>query len=116
MAGWRSPRRHTTPCCPVAQQAGGGHPFRFRAGCRRDGPPEAVRSSAIVPLLEQHFEIVAFKPLGGNILQFLLAGIAGNFRTPEGERLLAMLFSIEDALLAAGELESDFAYIVGRVR
>ncbi|HOU11926.1 MAG TPA: hypothetical protein PKZ84_02335 [Anaerolineae bacterium] len=65
---------------------------------------------------ERIFEIVEFKPLGGTILQFLLADIAGNFRTPEGERLLEMLFAIEDALLAAEELESDFAYMVARVR
>ncbi|HOU11923.1 MAG TPA: class I SAM-dependent methyltransferase [Anaerolineae bacterium] len=79
-------------------------------------PSEAVRSADILPALERDFEIVEVKPLGGTILQFLLADIAGNFRTPEGERLLAMLFAIEDALLAAGEVESDFVYVVARVR
>jgi ubiquinone/menaquinone biosynthesis C-methylase UbiE len=79
-------------------------------------PSEAARSAEIVPLLKQCFEIVEFKPLGGTILQFLLADIAGHFQSPEGERLLKMLFKIEDVLLESGELQSDFAYIVARPR
>ncbi|MBN1483919.1 MAG: class I SAM-dependent methyltransferase [Chloroflexia bacterium] len=75
-------------------------------------PSEAIRSAEIVPLLQRDFEIVEFKPLGGSILQFLLADIAGNFQTTEGERLLKMLFAIEDALMEIGALQSDFAYIV----
>ena len=79
-------------------------------------PSEAVRSAEIVPLLEHYFEIVEFKPLGGTILQFLLTDVAGNFRSPVGERLLKMLFEIEDTLLETGALQSDFAYIVVRPR
>lgn len=75
-----------------------------------------MRSAEIVPLLERYFEIVEFKPLGGTLLQLLLTDIAGNFRSPEGERLLTMLFEIEDALLETGDLQSDFAYIVARPR
>jgi len=46
-------------------------------------------------------------------LQFLLADIAGNFAQDEaGERLLKMLFAIEDTLIEVGALPSDFAYIV----
>jgi hypothetical protein len=66
--------------------------------------------------LERYFEIIEFKPLGGTILQFLLADVAGNFRSPEGECLLEMLFVIEDTLLETGALQSDFAYIVSRAR
>ncbi len=76
-------------------------------------PSEAVRSADIVPLLRQQFDILEFNPLGGTILQFLLADIAANFESDEtGARLLEMLFAIEDALLDAGHLDSDFAYIV----
>ena len=76
-------------------------------------PSEAVRSAEIVPLLRQHFDILEYKPLGGTILQFLLADIAGNFQRDEtGPRLLEMLFTIEDTLIDAGHLDSDFAYIV----
>jgi SAM-dependent methyltransferase len=73
---------------------------------------EAIRSAEIVPVLREHFRIVEFKPLGGSILQFLLADIAGNFQSEAGNQLLEMLFIIEDALMATGELDSDFAYIV----
>jgi hypothetical protein len=76
-------------------------------------PSEAVRSAETVPVLERYFDIVEFKPLGGTILQFLLADIAGNFaQDAVGERLLAMLFAIEDTLIEVGALPSDFAYIV----
>lgn len=76
-------------------------------------PSEAVRSAEMVPVLRQYFDILEFKPLGGTILQFLLADIANNFQRDEvGARLLEMLFAVEDALLDAGQLDSDFAYIV----
>ncbi len=76
-------------------------------------PSEAVRSAEIVSVLQQYFDIVEYKPLGGTILQFLLADIAGNFEQDEaGNRLLEMLFTIEDTLMEVGALQSDFAYIV----
>jgi ubiquinone/menaquinone biosynthesis C-methylase UbiE len=75
-------------------------------------PSEAVRSAEIVPLLRRYFEIVDFRPLGGSILQFLLADIAGNFEDEVGDHFLQMLFAIEDTLMLVGELDSDFAYIV----
>jgi len=79
-------------------------------------PTEAVRSSEILSKLEGLFEIVEYRPWGGNILHFLLGGIAGNFR-PENEgslELLDALIHLEDALIACGELEDDFAYVVAR--
>jgi hypothetical protein len=75
-------------------------------------PSESIRSAEIVPLLCRHFDIVEFKPMGGAILQFLLADIAGNFREEDGEKVLEMLFAVEDTLMAVGDLDSDFAYIV----
>jgi hypothetical protein len=65
--------------------------------------------------LNRYFDIVEYKPLGGSLLQFLLDGIASNFRDSEkGETLLDLLFTIEDSLMSAGELGSDFAYIVAQ--
>lgn len=75
-------------------------------------PSEAIRSAEIVPVLRQYFDIVEYKPLGGSILQFLLADIAGNFEDEDGRKLLDMLFTIEDTLMAVSDLSSDFAYIV----
>lgn len=79
-------------------------------------PTEAVRSAEILQVVQKHFEIIERKDWGGNIFQFLLAGIAGNFTEddPCSTSLLQMLLKIEDALIACGELESDFAYIVAR--
>ena len=83
---------------------------------RPEGGKHPRKSSNNIGLLKRYFEIVEFKPLGGTILQFLLTDIAGNFRSPEGERLLKMLFEIEDALLETNALQSDFGYIVARPR
>ena len=78
-------------------------------------PSEAVRSGDIVAVLERYFDIVERKDWGGNIIQFLLAGIAGNFTTDEASQgLVRMLMNIEDALIESGELSSDYAYIVAR--
>jgi len=79
-------------------------------------PSEAVRSDEIVEVLQRDFEIVEEKEWGGNVLQFLLAGIAGNFSNedPCSQALLRMLISIEETLLQCGEFESDLAYIVAR--
>jgi len=79
-------------------------------------PSEAIRSDEILPLLHSHFEVIDYKPLGGSILQFLLHGIAGNFAVddPQAMAWLDTLFEIEDFLLNLNELNTDFAYIVGK--
>jgi len=81
-------------------------------------PSEAVRSSAILAAIESRFEIVERNDCGGTLLQFLLAGIAGNFRddSEDDRRYLEMLFAIEDALIDAGELQSDFVVLAARPR
>lgn len=81
-------------------------------------PSEAVRSADIVAVLGRSFEILEQTGWGGNVLQFLLAGIAGNFSEKDGHSLalLRMLINIEDTLIQCGEFESDFAYIVARPR
>ena len=81
-------------------------------------PSEAIRSSDIVPVLKQQFDIIEKKDWGGNILQFLLHGIAGNFANEDAHSklLLKMLINIEETLLECGEYTSDFAYIVARPR
>jgi len=81
-------------------------------------PSEAVRSSAILEVVERRFEVVARHDAGGTILQFLLQAISGNFRTDDPGSLvvLDMLFRIEDALIAAGDVGSDFMLVVARPR
>ena len=80
-------------------------------------PSEAIRSNEIVEVLQQDFEIIEKKDWGGNILQFLLADIAGNFvdeKYEHAQAYLRMLINIEETFLQSGEFESDFAYIVAR--
>ncbi|MGH7369323.1 MAG: class I SAM-dependent methyltransferase [Candidatus Methylomirabilaceae bacterium] len=77
-------------------------------------PSEAARSAEIVGLLREYFEVVEVREVGGTILHPLLDGIAGNF-DPEREEdrsWLQWLFQTEDALLAAGEIRSDFAVMI----
>jgi hypothetical protein len=70
-----------------------------------------VRSAEIMGLLPAYFEVAEVRPLGGALLHFLLDDIAGNFDPdkPQDLALLNMLFALEDALMDAGELSSDFA-------
>jgi len=81
-----------------------------------DDPSESVRSGEIVEIVKRYFTIEEYRPLGGTLLQFLLASIAGNFRTadPMSIRVLEMLFNIEDVLIETGHLTSDFVLIVAR--
>lgn len=79
-------------------------------------PSEAVRSSEILDIISNNFNIVAQNDLGGTILHFLLSGIAGNFRSddPESIAILNMLFKIEDTLLEVGDIKSDFTVVIAR--
>ena len=81
-------------------------------------PSEAVRSNEIVPVLRRDFEIVAMHQAGGSLLQFLLSGIAGNFREedPDSMRILRMLMEVEDALIDSGGLESDFVVLAAKAK
>ena len=83
---------------------------------KRADPSEAVRSADIRKVLARYFDIVVVNPIGGTLLQFLLNDITQNF-TPEDPvavRLLEVLIEMESVLIAAGDLQSDFALIVAR--
>jgi SAM-dependent methyltransferase len=78
---------------------------------------EAIRSSAIEPLLGTYFTIVDRRPYGGTILQWLLADIAFNFdaeHRPEDAAELDRLFAEERRLLRNGVIASNFAILVAR--
>lgn len=82
----------------------------------RVDPSEAVRSADILGVVRQHFDVVAENRCGGTLLQFVLHGIAGNFREddPASMAVLEMLFAIEDGLIASGDLRSDFVAVAAR--
>ncbi len=83
---------------------------------RRDSPFEAVRSEDILPLVRERFEVVVERGYGGAVLHQLLDGIAGNF-DPGSDRdreLLKKLIRKEMELEEAGEVGSDFAFVLAR--
>lgn len=79
-------------------------------------PSEAVRSADIMPVVSQHFDILQNVGWGGNIIQFLLADIAGNFAHGDehAAAYLRLILAIERNVIDCGELAADFAYIVAR--
>jgi 2-polyprenyl-3-methyl-5-hydroxy-6-metoxy-1,4-benzoquinol methylase len=81
-------------------------------------PSEAVRSADILRVVGERLEVVARHDAGGTLLQFLLQGICGNFRSddPGSLAVLEMLFRIEDGLIEAGDLGSDSTLLVARAR
>ena len=79
-------------------------------------PSEAVRSADILDVVSHYFDVVEINPAGGTVLQFLLHGIAGNFRPedPESMEVLDLLIQIEETLIDVGDLKSDFAVVTAR--
>jgi SAM-dependent methyltransferase len=81
-------------------------------------PSEAVDSAGILPGVRERFEVVEERRYGGAVLNILLAGIAHNFlgRDAETGSLLEAMFAFEDALMASGEIGSDYVFAVCRPR
>lgn len=79
-------------------------------------PFESIRSADIPPLFERYFQVVAAKRLGGTIQHLFYNGIAHNFHLddPEALRSVQAIWEIEDALIDAELLPSDFMLLVGR--
>lgn len=79
-------------------------------------PSEAVRSQDILTVVNNLFDVVTINNCGGSILQFLLSGIAGNFKQsdPQSMLILKMLLNIEDALIDSGDIQSDFVVVAAR--
>ncbi|MFZ4791980.1 MAG: class I SAM-dependent methyltransferase [Candidatus Competibacteraceae bacterium] len=84
----------------------------------RTDPSEAVRSQDILSVVNNLFEVVKTNYCGGSLLQFLLSGIAGNFKESDHQSMLIlnMLFEIEDALIDSGVVQSDFVVVAARQR
>lgn len=86
-----------------------------RAQMTAGDPTESIRSSEILPLVSQVFEIVERVDYGGTILNLVLEEIAGNFQwTSEDIAILQMLFDAERQLLRDKVIPSDFTLIIAR--
>jgi len=81
-------------------------------------PSEAVRSSDILPILRQHFDIIEERPLGGALLHLGLAEIAQNFDmgNPEDREALQAFFDAEDEAMRSGWIGSDFTVVTAAKR
>jgi ubiquinone/menaquinone biosynthesis C-methylase UbiE len=81
-------------------------------------PSEAIRSDRIVPELERQFRMIERLDYGGTILHLLLENIVHNF-DPADDRdrgVIALLGRIEDVLIRAGVISSDFTLMTLRKR
>jgi SAM-dependent methyltransferase len=102
---------------------------RYRWGMRKDwegrptpaevmavSPFESIRSAEIVPLFTQHFRVVVMRPLGGTLQHLLYNGIVHNFdpQDPAACRALEAIYCVEDNLIDAGLLPSDFMLLIGQ--
>jgi SAM-dependent methyltransferase len=81
-------------------------------------PSEAVRSGEILSLMDVYFDVLYRADLGGTLLQYLLADIAGNFRAedPRDRALLELLALFEETLITERVIPSDFVLAVARPR
>ncbi len=78
-----------------------------------DDPSEAVKSDQILPIAEKHLKVLACAMTGGTLLNPLLHGIAGNFeKTEEARNILKMIILLEQTLIDAGVIESDYVYLI----
>ncbi len=79
-------------------------------------PFESIRSADIFPLFQEYFQLVAIRPLGGTIQHLLYNGIMHNFSLTDeaAQQFIRGVYSVEDSLIEAGMLPSDFMLLVGR--
>ncbi len=79
---------------------------------------ESIRSQEIVPLFVKNFDVVLSRKLGGTIQHLLYNGIAHNFHPddPRARQIVEAIWKVEDELIDAEILASDFMLLVGKRR
>jgi hypothetical protein len=84
----------------------------------RYDPSEAIESSQIVPALDELFERIEFRRMGGTLSHLVFSKIAQNFAADDAEarRFAALVFESEDALMDTGDIGSDYILGVWRRR
>jgi SAM-dependent methyltransferase len=81
-------------------------------------PFESIRSAEILPLFQRFFRVVALRPLGGTLQHLLYNGIVHNFTLDRADAngYVQAILDVEDALIDANLLPSDFMLLVGMRR
>jgi ubiquinone/menaquinone biosynthesis C-methylase UbiE len=84
----------------------------------RYDPSEAIESSQIVPALDELFERIELRRMGGTLSHLVFSKIAQNFAADDAEarRFAALVFESEDALMDTGDIGSDYILGVWRRR
>lgn len=78
-------------------------------------PTEMIRSSEIMEVVRDHFEVLKYKPYFGNVVMPLISGIRpSGLEDPRLNDLLMQAMQLEDYLVGQGLLEPMHAVIVGR--
>lgn len=80
-------------------------------------PSECISSDKILSLLKKHYNLVDVRNYNGSILCYALdTAFYNNYdiNNSQHQKILELLFHIEDALIANGELQSDNAHIICR--
>lgn len=80
-------------------------------------PSECVGSDRIIPTLKKYFDQVEIRYFNGSLLFYALdQNFFDNFDSANSKHVatLQMLFDLEDALVAAGEIGHDHAHIICR--
>jgi 2-polyprenyl-3-methyl-5-hydroxy-6-metoxy-1,4-benzoquinol methylase len=77
-------------------------------------PSEAPESEAMLRFLGERFELLESTLLGGTLTYPLLDGIAQNFADEEGQSILGAILALEDALIEAGDVPSDYVFATYR--
>jgi len=82
----------------------------------RADPSEAIRSDRIIPEVERRFQVVERIDYGGTLLDLLLEHIVHNFDSSSEKDVAAirLLARVEDILIRAGVLPSDFTVMAMR--
>jgi len=79
-------------------------------------PSEAVRSDEIVSLIEERFQVVEKRPMGGTVIEQTLGEIAGNFdeNDPVVRSLLLSFQKVEEIALREGAIDPHYTFLVAR--
>lgn len=96
---------------PGPYQLGAQPAFKSRWHVQRDSPFESIRSAAIHAALLARFPQATFQPLGGCLVQEILAQILPRLTGEEHERqFIVELLDLDEALTTQGTLPNYFAF------
>jgi SAM-dependent methyltransferase len=82
-----------------------------------DDPSEAIRSSEIPGFLRAFFDIIAWRPFGGQIVDLVLPYVSKAWAdTPEGFRCIRAMLNLEDAQLRENPDNTHHLVAFGRLK